>query len=262
MNSKILLSLLMTFGVAACGTFNLGNVSPQTNKTADQQQLDILTCKDKANLAINSAGHQTADFLLGLTIVGAPVAYENDKAKARAVYAECMQARGYAVTLDGKTVPGVSTAASISASVVPETDQLALALPSGFTMHPVPENLKNGGVVFYAVNSTLEIGMMVKPVQREGITDLTAYALTKRASQADRLKDATWSEVTRFQVGGRNAARYSVTGVTKDIKLTYVTTLIEGQKQIVIVDAWAGATNALQQMTMLESLAATVSGIS
>jgi hypothetical protein len=68
---------------AACGTYNLGNVRPQANKTADQQQLDMLTCKDQASLAVNSAGHQTADFFLGLTVVGAPVAYANDKVAVR-----------------------------------------------------------------------------------------------------------------------------------------------------------------------------------
>ena len=47
----------------------------------------------------------------------------------------------------------------------------------------------------------------------------------------------------------------------KNLKITYVTTLIEGHDLIVIVNAWAGATNALQEKTLIESLAATVSGI-
>ena len=41
-------------GMTACGTFNLGNVRPQAGKTAEQQQLDTLTCKDQASLAVNS----------------------------------------------------------------------------------------------------------------------------------------------------------------------------------------------------------------
>jgi hypothetical protein len=77
-----LLSLCLL--TVACGTYNLGNVRSQPNRTADQQQLDMLTCKDQATLAVNSAGHQTADFFLGLTVVGAPVAYANDKARERA----------------------------------------------------------------------------------------------------------------------------------------------------------------------------------
>src|SRR3984957_3580401 len=134
MNSKRLLPLLMSCGLAACGTFNLGNVHPQTNKTADQQQLDTLTCKDQATLAVSSAGRQTGDFLLGLTIVGTPVAYELDKAKQRQVFADCMQARGYSVTPPDKNAPPISTAAATSPPPMtppPGADQLTILLPPG-----------------------------------------------------------------------------------------------------------------------------------
>jgi hypothetical protein len=263
MNSKILLLLLVACGVAACGTYNLGNVRPQPNRTADQQQLDMLTCKDQANLAVNSAGHQTADFFLGLTVVGAPVAYANDKSRARAVFANCMQARGYVVTLPGEGVPPASTVAVTAAAPVPGSDQLALALPGGFVLRPAPEELKDVGAVFYAINGTLDIGVTVIPLRHEGVTDLTAYASTRRAREADALKEATWSEVTLLEIGGRNAARFRVSGTTSsNFKITYVSTFIEGHDQIVFVNAWSGATNALQQMTVLESLGATVSGIS
>jgi hypothetical protein len=259
---RIFLALLLTCGLAACGTYNLGNVRPQVTKTADQQQLDILTCKDQASLAVNSAGHQTADFFLGLTIVGAPVAYENDKTKARQVYADCMQARGYVVTLPDAKNPTASTPAATTPPPGPGANQLALALPPGFAMAAVPEALMGKGVVFYAINRTLDIGLMVTPVRHEGIADLPAYAQTMRASQADRLTDATWSEVTHLEVNGRNAARYTVTGTHTNVKLTYVTTLVEGHDQIVVIDTWTGATNAHQQIAVLESIAGMLSGIS
>src|ERR1700722_19764472 len=83
MHKSTMLLLVFACCVTACGTFNLGNVRPQAGKTAEQQQLDTLTCKDQANLAVNSAGRQTGDFLLGLTIVGTPVAIEREKAKER-----------------------------------------------------------------------------------------------------------------------------------------------------------------------------------
>jgi hypothetical protein len=250
---------LLTFGVAACGTFNLGSVRPQVGKTSEQQQLDTLTCKDQANLAANSAGRQTGDFLLGLTIVGAPVAYEMDKAKQRQVFADCMQARGYVVTLpDGSTTPSAVAANPILA---PEGDQLAIELPAGFALLAIPDSMKGQGVRFYALNRTLDVGVLAAPVRHEGIADLMLYAQTKRANQVDRLQDATFTEITPIEVGGHSAARFSVTGTYKNLKITYVTTFIEGRDQIVIVNAWAGATNAQQQMGVLESLAGTVSGI-
>jgi hypothetical protein len=264
MNSKMLLPLLTTCGIAACGTFNLGNVHPQANKTADQQQLDTLSCKDQASLAVSSAGRQTGDFLLGLTIVGTPVAYELDKAKQRQVFTDCMQARGYSVTPPGQSVPATSTVAATGSAIAPPSpvdNHLTIALPPGFELKAIPDNLKSAGAVFDALNRTLDIGMVVIPMQRDGVADLMAFALTRRANQADRLKDATFTDVIHIQVAGRYAARYSVTGTYNNLKITYVTTFIEGRDQIVIVNAWAGATNAQQQMSVLESLAGTVSGI-
>jgi hypothetical protein len=175
-----------------------------------------------------------------------------------------MQARGYVVTAPGQSASPTSTAAATTtAPTVPNSDQLAMALPTGFVLRPAPETLKAVGAVFYAINGTLDIGVTVIPLRHEGVTDLTAYASTRRAREADTLKDATWSEVTRIDIGGRNAAQFSVTGTTSgNVKITYVSTFIEGHDQIVFVNAWTGATNALQQMTVLESLAGMVSGIS
>jgi hypothetical protein len=105
-------------------------------------------------------------------------------------------------------------------------------------------------------------GVAVIPLPHEGVTDFVAFASTRRAGESDTLKDATWLEVTRLEIGGRNAAQFRVTGMSGKLKITFVSTFIEGHDQIVLVNAWTGATNVLQQMTLLESLAATVSGIS
>jgi hypothetical protein len=264
MRRTIMLPLL-TCGVVACGTFNLGNVHPQANKNADQQQLDTLTCKDQANLAVNSAGRLAGDFLLGMTIVGVPAAYEMDKAKQRQVFADCMQARGYVVTpADGTAAtpsPTATAASPVQPLPLPGADRLSMTLPPDFVMQAVPERLRAAGAVFYAFNHTLDIAVTVIPLRHEGVSDLMAFATTKRANQQDWLKDATSSEVTGLQVGGHNAARFRATGTYNNVKITYVSTLIEGHDQIVFVTAWTGATNAQQQMTVLESLAETVSGI-
>jgi len=267
MQKTILLALPLLTGVTACGTYTLGNVRPQAGKTAEQQQLDTLTCKDQANLAANTAGRQTGDFLLGLTIVGTPFAIEREKAKEREVFTDCMQKLGYTVIpADGSAPPHTEATATTPAAAptppLPGANQLALALPAGFATMPLTDTMKGQGAALYALNRTLEVGVMVLPVRHEGITDLTAFAQTKRANQADRLKDATFTEVIHLQVGGRNAVRYTASGTYNDMKLTYVTTLIEGHDLIVIVNAWAGATNAQQQITLLEGMADLVSGIS
>ena len=95
---RLLPILVLPLFVAACGTFPLsGGTYPPAGKTKDQQQLDLLTCQDQAKLAVSTAGRQTGAFLLGMTIIGAPVAFELEKAKQREVFADCMTARGYTV---------------------------------------------------------------------------------------------------------------------------------------------------------------------
>lgn len=96
--TKRLALLTIPLLCTACGTFNLGNVHQQAGKSKEQQQLDTLTCKDQARLAANSSERQAGAFLLGLTIVGAPVAFEMEKSKQREVFTNCMQERGYAIT--------------------------------------------------------------------------------------------------------------------------------------------------------------------
>ena len=95
--------LVLPLVVAACGTFPLsGGTSPPAGKTADQHQLDLLTCQHDAKMAVSTAARQTGNYLLGMTIIGAPVAFELEKAKQREVFAQCMTARGYTVVpVDG-----------------------------------------------------------------------------------------------------------------------------------------------------------------
>ena len=95
---RLLPILVLPLVVAACGTFPLsGGTSPPAGKTDDQHQLDILVCQDQAKLAVSTVGRQAGNFLLGMTLIGTPVAYELDKAKQREVFAQCMTARGYTV---------------------------------------------------------------------------------------------------------------------------------------------------------------------
>lgn len=89
---------LPLFCVACGGTFPLaGGIGTPYGKTADQQQNDILFCKDRARNEANTDGQQAKAFLMGLTIVGAPIAIENEKTLQREVFAKCMTAKGYTV---------------------------------------------------------------------------------------------------------------------------------------------------------------------
>ena len=97
--SRVLSLLLVAALLTGCGTFQLASgIYPPPGKSSDQQQTDILVCKDQAKNEANTAGRQAGAFLLGMTLVGAPVAYELEKSKQREVFSECMTARGYRIT--------------------------------------------------------------------------------------------------------------------------------------------------------------------
>ena len=106
MSAKYTVIGACTLALTGCGTFQLASgVIPLTSKTLEQQQLDNLQCKDQAKLEANTTGRQTGAFLLGMTIVGAPVAFELEKAKQREVFKSCMEAKGYRILPpnDGQT---------------------------------------------------------------------------------------------------------------------------------------------------------------
>jgi hypothetical protein len=92
-----LLSLLPPLLLIGCGTFQLGSSTPLRGQSSSQMQADILFCKDSATLATNTTERQVANFLLELTIIGAPLAYELNKKNMREAYKTCMEDKGYFV---------------------------------------------------------------------------------------------------------------------------------------------------------------------
>lgn len=92
------LALVCVFvALGGCTTFPLGTVHAAPGTSAQAQQVAILVCKDAALTAANATGQQVKESLLGLTIVGYPVAVASDRARQRAVFASCMRSQGYEV---------------------------------------------------------------------------------------------------------------------------------------------------------------------
>lgn len=152
--------------------------------------------------------------------------------------------------------------AAVASIVVPGVDKLTFDLPVGFDMKPITDAQKNISVVFYAINRTSDIGVLVIAEPHAGVTDLMSYAMTKRANQEGRLADTESSEITKMNINGRPAYRYEVSGSLKTaMKLTYTTTIIEGADQIILVNAWTGAANFIQRKSEMENLAERVNGI-
>jgi len=93
-----LLAVLPVLLLAGCATFPLGTVHAQAGRTADEQQLDILVCKDQAHTKASGAGPQVTGFLLSATLIGAPLGVKMDQQIQRSEFKSCMAAKGYTVS--------------------------------------------------------------------------------------------------------------------------------------------------------------------
>lgn len=93
-----IITLTSALLLGGCTSFQLGTVQGRADRTVDQRQLDILTCKDAAVTAANAPGQQAKEALLGATLVGYPAAVASDRAKQRTTFDACMNAKGYTVS--------------------------------------------------------------------------------------------------------------------------------------------------------------------
>lgn len=95
---KIFLLIAIAALLTGCGTFPLGMVYSLKGQTDQQRETDMLVCKDRAKNEANTTARVAGSFVAGLTIIGAPIAIEEEKRKTREVFAQCMENRGYKVT--------------------------------------------------------------------------------------------------------------------------------------------------------------------
>lgn len=90
--------ITLCLSLSACGSFQLASgIGLPPGRSVSDARLDVLDCKDRAHTYADSPEKQARAFMLGLTIVGAPVAYAADRADQRAAFRECMTGRGYRV---------------------------------------------------------------------------------------------------------------------------------------------------------------------
>lgn len=173
--------------LSGCGTFQLASgVVPYSSKTQEQQQLDNLACKDQARLEANTTERQTGAFLLGMTIVGAPVAFEMEKAKQREVFKTCMEAKGYRVlppSDQASTPPRISNPPSTAqaASRAPEPQKPAAAAEAA-----APTTATNASSQAASARDEAVQLQKVKELREKGLISEEEYE-KKRKEILDRL---------------------------------------------------------------------------
>ena len=112
-------------------------------------------------------------------------------------------------------------------------------LPVGWTEKPVPTSLKNAGVEFVAMNTSIQAAFRYWTLDKESLVNIPSYIKKMPQVLASDLKGATFSEIEELEVNGNKAYRFEVTGIPADSKseITYLVTLVEGSKYLVRSDA-------------------------
>lgn len=263
---KLSLGAVFVCGLSSCGTFPLAQVTgTPIGTTAAQRETDVLYCKDQANLRVNSASNETGNFLLGLTIVGTPIAFEKDKTMERNAFANCMTARGYQVTMpNGSIMRPTENTSVLPTAGLPSTymDRFSLILPPGWEKQTVTAELTRKGVFYYALNRTKDCGVVMVAFPANQITDVRTLAESLLTSQMSALKDASESSVQEIELNGTTGYRFTVTGtVPTGISVTYLQTILEKGATVIDINAWTSSANFQLRRASLESLSGDVTDL-
>ena len=204
-------------------------------------------CATPSTTMQNASGQVVTCHATGGGVIGAAVAISMQKDCV-----EKMEKAGY------KPVDKNAVAPKASA----EAASVGLRLPPNWEQKPLTAAMVSSGGSVYASNRLKDVAVIVSVANREGVTDLMAFATARRATLEGRLLNPQSTEVTHLEINGRQALRFEVAGnVQGGVKLTYLYTIIEGTRQLVTVNAWAKSTDFAKEKANLEGLASNVTGL-
>lgn len=257
---KIILIFTVVGILYGCGTFSLGTAIPQVPKTSNEQQLDSLDCKDKARLAASTAERQVGAFLLGMTIIGAPAAFELDKSKQREVYEECMEGKRYKVIppVDGKSEDPSTSAPLLSTSA-------KIDIPAGWEKRELTPALIAMGGTQFMTNRTTDSGFAMFTTKNESMTDANTFIKTRIATQLSNLENSSSKDVIQTSILGMPVTQVEITGNLREgqkLLLTYFLTFYVASDKVLLISFWTNAATFAQQKDRFQKILGTISGIS
>lgn len=207
--------------------------------------LAFAACATPSTVLQNANGQTVTCSASGFGYIGAPAALIS--------HSNCvdeMQAKGYRAVDKENINPKPSA----------DSNKVKFDLPAGWENRPLPAHLKSGQM---AINPIKDLGGFVEAVSREGVNDLMAYAMSRRDNQVSLVSNGSATDIVKTEVNGRFALRFETTGTAKNgMRVTYITTIIEGMKEIAFVNVWSSSAGAERNRAELESIAAKVVGLS
>lgn len=170
----------------------------------------------------------------GFGLIGAPAALimrDNCVSNARA--------NGFVPLDEG----GTSPATGITKATATYLGKATISLPEGWTRTTPPAVYTS--VIDFAKNATYESFLLLSYIDKKQITDVSAYAETKKTAQISKLSEATFTETTKTDVKGRTAYVSDITGVlpSTGTKFHFRNTIIDDGGEILMLSVWETAAN-------------------
>jgi hypothetical protein len=162
--------------------------------------------------------------------------------------------------------PISNTSASISSTNRDTTafkSNAGIELPIGWAVGNLNDDLKSKHYIFYALNRTIDAGLVLGAVKRDAITAMLEFAKARRTSQMAALNDAVSTEITQVDINGFAAWRFEVTGKNQKTgkEFTYGTTLVESEREVVEIRTFMFAASYDNYRDQLNNLALGIRGI-
>lgn len=170
----------------------------------------------------------------GYGVIGTPAALvmrENCVSNARA--------NGFVPLDEVGSAPAAGTTKATSAY----PGKATVSLPDGWVRSTPPAVYTSA--IDYAKNPTYEAFLVLSYTDKRQITDVAAYAETKKSAQISKLRDATSAETVKTDVKGRTAYVSDITGVlpSNGTKYRFRNTIIDGEGEILVLSVWTTAAN-------------------
>jgi hypothetical protein len=171
---------------------------------------------------------------MGIGWIGAPAALimrENCVSNART--------NGFVPLDEGG--PATATGAAKAAAAYP--GKATISLPDGWVRATPPAAYASA--IDYAKNATYDAYMLLSYINKKDVTDVAAYAETKKAAQVSKLRDATATETTKTDIKGRTAYVNNIEGIlpSDGSKLHFRRTVVDDGGEILLLSVWTTAAN-------------------
>ena len=137
-----------------------------------------------------------------------------------------------------------------------------LELDAGWEQKTLTDVMKTGGGVLYALNRTIDAGLLISTVNKKEISNIDTFVNTKKNTTTGALLEVTTTEIVKSQVSGLNSWQYQKVGKSKaGISFTYYSTWVESVDEVVLINFWTSTSNFANALPTFIKVTNSLSGL-